>query len=92
MVEGDVETASLIYKDKRISDVVYLMDEDYYELWEEGVEEYLAGNWTKAKEILTQSREKNRQDRPNQVILDYMRSFGDRCPREWKGHRDYNTN
>jgi hypothetical protein len=37
MLEGDINTASLFYKDKEISSVCCIMGEDYYDLWEFGL-------------------------------------------------------
>ena len=91
MVKGEMNTASLFYKDKRISDVCYLMDEAYYEIWEKGVNEYLEGNWEKALEHINKTLDYKREDKPNQMLLQYIHSFDDKCPKNWKGYRDYSN-
>ncbi len=86
-----MNTASLFYKDKRISDVCYLMDESYYEIWEKGVNEYLKGNWEKALEHINKTLDHKREDKPNQMLLQYIHSFNNKCPENWKGYRDFHN-
>lgn len=64
-LSGEGETATLFYREQRVSQVVYLMDRGYYEKWEKAIEEYVNGNWKKAQEMAKQTLELKENDSLN---------------------------
>ena len=60
----------------------------YYERFREGVECYLSGDWAWARDFLRWCASQLEDDRPPQVLLEYMGKFGFEAPADWPGYRD----
>lgn len=65
----------------------------FNEIFGEGIESYLSGNWSKARTRLKEADEMMRTngdlrgDGPSQTIMNYMKARDWACPEEWKGYR-----
>eukprot|EP00968_Pinguiococcus_pyrenoidosus_P028705 scaffold8059_cov315-Pinguiococcus_pyrenoidosus.AAC.8 len=59
----------------------------FYDAFNEGIKQYVNGNWERAKTFLEQSLGLHKGDRPSEVILDFMRTSDFRAPADWEGCR-----
>merc|ERR1711916_31063 len=59
----------------------------YLRSFEEGVRAYVAGDWTIAREKLSACNRDCPNDKPAQVLLNYMTDFDFKAPSSWKGYR-----
>lgn len=65
----------------------------FNEVFEEGIESYLSGNWSRARKKLEEASNivrtngNPRGDGPSQTIMNYMKARDWTCPDGWKGYR-----
>jgi len=65
---------------------------EFNDIFKQGVQNYLTGNWTRAKESLEKAdgmmtRGDVGGDGPSRTILNYMKNRQWECPSDWKGYR-----
>ena len=62
--------------------------EEFIELFNEGVDYYINGDWKKAWEkfnLTIDYLETREDDRPSKVLLDFMESENNEVPENWSG-------
>lgn len=63
--------------------------EEFIELFNEGVDYYINGDWKKAWEkfnLTIDYLETREDDRPSKVLLDFMESENNEVPENWSGY------
>ena len=60
---------------------------EFTEMFKQGFNEYISGNWEKAKEYLDQVEEYKYPDNPTRLLLHVMGEFGYQAPDNWEGYR-----
>jgi hypothetical protein len=58
----------------------------FYDLYNEGFNEYEHGDWEKAKKHFDMSKNLLKEDGPIEYLLKVMGFFGFQRPAEWKGN------
>lgn len=60
----------------------------FREVFQHGLELYLSGDWTAAREEFEVALNTRPGDGPSNTLLSYMQSFGYACPADWQGFRE----
>jgi len=86
---GRTKVGKSFYIDKDISRLRDPFHSDFYKKFSEGMDNYISGNWAKAREIFerTKTMIPGREDGPSNTILNFMSSLNGRAPPNWKGYR-----
>ena len=70
----------------------HLSTHQFRRTYQQGLENYLNGNWDEAKEFFSKADEMMagsdlNGDGPSRTILKYMKSCNWKCPNDWNGYR-----
>ena len=60
---------------------------EYRNKFNEGVDFYIDGEWPKARDVLESCQKLWPEDKPAEVLLEYMGGYGFKPPSDWAGHR-----
>lgn len=63
------------------------VDSGFFPLFDSAVQDYLRGDWSKAKANLDECLEMRKDDGPTQSLLRVMGKFDFKAPADWKGYR-----
>ena len=63
------------------------IDPEFFQLFAKGVQDYLAGNWSVARDALNRCEELRGEDGPTKSLLRVMGNHGFEAPSDWKGYR-----
>lgn len=63
------------------------VDPSFYDVFKEGVQAYLDGEWPKAKEILEKAQKLKPGDGPTESLMNVMNATDFNAPMTWKGYR-----
>ena len=69
---------------RQIDDARRSIPTSFYKKYNAGVEDYLNGNWTKAKDLLLEASKIYPGDGPTRQLLKYMKSENYNAPSNWK--------
>ena len=83
MLPGAVFLKSKIIRQMRVRE-----HSNYPGLFKQGVAQYLAGDWEKARKNLTRGLALRPKDGPTVAVLEYMGSLGFEVPEDWKGYHE----
>jgi hypothetical protein len=67
---------------------VQVHDDVMLRQFEEGIEDYLAGDWRRARNALTRFLKQVPGDGPAECILGFMKARGFQRPSNWPGFRE----
>ncbi len=74
--------------DQDLVDLRHMITDSIRLLWDKGIEAYIAGHWSTAKEIFEETlRLTKGKDGPSKQLLGYMGDHGNVAPKGWKGYR-----
>ena len=59
----------------------------FYDVWKEGLEAYLRGDWTKATKSIHEALELKPGDGPGENLLHIMAHHSNQAPNDWPGWR-----
>jgi len=88
---GTIKLAKRFNGDKDIQAMRKPFTRDFEEKFTEGMENYISGNWSKARDCfeMTLKMLPNREkDGPSNTLLNFMSEFGFRAPHDWRGFRE----
>ena len=64
---------------------------DYMTTFEDGIDAYIAGDWTNAKQLLETCKTQQPNDKPGALILNFMAQTNYKPPEDWDGWRNENV-
>ena len=88
---GSIKLAKRFNTDKDVQAMRKPFTRDFEEKFSEGMENYISGNWSKARDAfeMTLKMLPNREkDGPSNTLLNFMSEFGFRAPHDWRGFRE----
>ena len=59
----------------------------FYDVWKEGLEAYLRGDWTKATKSIPEALELKPGDGPGEPLLHILAHHSNQAPNDWPGWR-----
>jgi len=71
----------------RILSLQFGVNRTFIHLYNQAVAQYLAGDWAKAKVQFERLKKMKPDDKPTQVLLEFMREHNFLAPADWKGYR-----
>ena len=60
----------------------------FYEFFNEGIEQYIEGNWNEAYNSLIKAKYLENNDGPTNVIINFLKEYNLEKPYNWKGYRE----
>jgi hypothetical protein len=81
-------TQQIWTEDADLVDLRHLITDSVRTLWDMGMEAYIAGDWSKAKQIFDETlRLTKGKDGPSKALLAYIAEHDGVAPKSWKGYR-----
>jgi hypothetical protein len=68
--------------------VLFVAFSGFREVFQRGLEAYLAGDWEAAHEELDVALHARPDDGPSKTLLNFMSELKFVCPRDWPGYRE----
>jgi class 3 adenylate cyclase len=84
---GDVTTSEIYLKSNEITLMRRGFGEEFFEKFDKGVKQYLAGDWGAAKVQMEQALAIRTRDGPSLAIMNFISDFGFKAPANWKHAR-----
>ncbi len=90
MLENDSMVGMNIFReDKEIKSMIgWAENIEFQQIFSEGFNAYVNGNWELARMKLEKSKEIRGDDGPSSTLLHYMAETGFRAPDSWRGYRE----
>lgn len=77
----------VLSESKEIEIIKKPFSEEFFEMFQKGLDMYLAGKWTEAKELFEDVLRLRPIDGPSAGLIKYMEEFNFKAPEDWEGIR-----
>eukprot|EP01022_Parablepharisma_sp_SALTPOND_P023258 TRINITY_DN4865_c0_g1_i1.p1 TRINITY_DN4865_c0_g1~~TRINITY_DN4865_c0_g1_i1.p1 ORF type:complete len:1061 (-),score=72.97 TRINITY_DN4865_c0_g1_i1:835-4017(-) len=100
VVEGKYKVKNKLKQDKdikamrrcftQVNLILNKTKQEFFETYRKGYDQYIAGDWEDAKELLESvNKMLPSGDNPSKALLVYMRNYGYKAPADWKGSHKF---
>ncbi|CAD8192818.1 unnamed protein product [Paramecium pentaurelia] len=90
VMNNQINITDLFEKDDELSAAREPYTQQFYEIWKQGFDQYIKGNWGEAQSIFqkTLTMIPEHKDGPSNTLLEVIHSCGGKAPKDWKGYRE----